>query len=160
MDAVQEALAGPAAGGQPATLLNLLVDVYNGGKSGILTLATGLRISFIHGEPFSFQSRGREDFPSFLVSRGKIGLSDLRLFVESGEARLFLTQAGLLTYDDLGEESRLFLSKKFTEALAAETHGEFIAGPPDAESPLVPLSLPRLIYEATKNHAVHFDDSS
>ncbi|HYS43993.1 MAG TPA: response regulator [Geobacteraceae bacterium] len=159
MDAIRAALSGPAASGKPASLLDLLVDVYNGRKCGLLALANGLRISFINGEPFSFQSRGREDFPSFLVARGKIGLSDLRQFVESGDARLFLTQAGLLTYDELGEESRLFLSKKLTEALTADTQAEFVAVPPDAESPLVPLSLPRLIYEAAKNHAVSFDNS-
>ena len=86
-------------------------------------LANGLRVSFINGEPCSFQSRGREEFPSFLTARGKIGLTDLRQFVESGETRLFLTQVGLLTYDELGEESRLFLSKKLAEALAAFSAG-------------------------------------
>lgn len=160
LDAVRAALPGPPAPGKPASFLDLLMDIYNGRQSGLLTLANGPGISFINGEPCSFLSRGREEFPSYLAARGKIGLTDLRQFVESGEERLFLTQAGLLTYDELAEESRLFLVKTVTEALVANSPAEFAAGPPDAESPLAPLSLPRLVYEAAKNHPLPFDDNS
>ena len=158
IDAIQAVLSEPALW-QPAGLFELLATLYNGGKSGVLSLASGLQISFVNGEPCSFLSRGREEFPSYLAARGKIGLSDLRQFVESGETRLFLTQVGLLTYDELGEESRLFLTKKLAEALAADTKAEFTSGHPAAESPLVPLSLPRLMYETSKNHPFSFDSN-
>jgi len=161
IDAVQAALPVPVAPAKPAvsSLLELLVKVYNSRTSGLLHLTDGLKVAFLNGEPFSFSSRGREDFPSFLVARGKIGLSDLRLFVESGEERLFLTQVGLLTYDELTEESRLFLVKKLTEALEANLPLKFTAGQPEAESPLVPLSLPHLVYETAKNHPIRFDSA-
>ncbi|MCM2356911.1 MAG: response regulator [Geobacteraceae bacterium] len=157
LDAVRLALAGQAAQEGPVSLLTLLTGLYNGRKSGLLTSAGAPPISFINGEPFSFLSQGREDFPSFLVARGKIGLDDLRQFVASGEERLFFTRAGLLSHDELVEESRLFLAKKLTEALAAGSAAEFAAAPPAAESPLVPLSLPRLIYEAARSQLRRFD---
>jgi CheY-like chemotaxis protein/tetratricopeptide (TPR) repeat protein len=160
MDAVQSALSGPAATAEPINFSALLMAIYNGRKNGLLTLAKGgLPISFINGEPVSFLSRGREDFPTFLAARGKIGLDDLRRFAASGEERLFFTQSGMLTYDDLTEESRLFLVKHLMEALSANNSAEFTDGPPDIESPLIPLSLPRLIYEAAKNNATGFDYS-
>ncbi|HEY6871286.1 MAG TPA: response regulator [Geobacteraceae bacterium] len=156
LDAVQAALAAPPQA-NPATLLDLLNGIYRERKCGLLTIANAPPISFINGDPFAFQSRGREDFPSFLAARGKIGAGALRQFVESGEERLFFTQAGLLTYEELTEESRLFLRNTLTEAVAANAPAAFAAGPPDAESPLTPLSLPRIVYEAVKEHASRFD---
>jgi len=138
-------------------LLDLLVDIYNRGDSGILAIAGGPPVSFINGEPFSFLSRNREEFPAFLVSRGKIGPADLRHFVDSGEERIFLTQAGLLTYEELVEESRLFLVKHLSDGLAKEGPAEFVKGHPEAHAPLVPLSLPHLLYENLKTHPSRFD---
>lgn len=157
-DAVQDALSGSAAVAEPINLSAILMAIYNDRKSGLLNLVKGgSPITFINGEPVSFLSRGREDFASFLAARGKIGLDELRRFVASGEERLFFTQSGILTYDELTEESRLFLVKKLIDALSANNSAEFAVGHPDAESPIIPLSLPRLIYEAAKNNASGLD---
>lgn len=138
-------------------IFDQLVDIYNSAGSGLLAITGGPLVSFINGEPFSFLSRSREEFPAFLLARGRIGSGDLRQFVESGEERIFLTQSGLLTYDELVEESRLFLVKSLMDALAKESPAEFVNGHPEAHPPLVPLSLPHLMYETVKNHASRFD---
>ena len=138
-------------------LFELLVEVYNTRESGLLAITGGPLISFINGEPLSFLSRNREDFPAFLVAKGKIGQSDLRHFVDSGEERIFLTQTGLLTYEELMEESRLFLVKSLMDALVLNAPAEFTVGYPEAYPPLVPLSLPLLMYESVKSHAPRFD---
>jgi CheY-like chemotaxis protein len=140
-------------------LFGQLLDIYNTGASGLLAIAGGPPVSFINGEPLSFLSRNREEFPAFLVSHGKIGPDDLRHFVDSGEERILLTQSGLLTYEELVEESRLFLVKSFMDGLAKESPAEFVDGHPEAHPPLVPLSLPHLIYETVKNNAIRLDSS-
>ncbi|KAF0219466.1 MAG: response regulator [Geobacteraceae bacterium] len=148
LQAVQSILEEVAARKGPPPLLQQITDIYNNRKSGLLHLAKGPPVSFFKGEPFSFHSRGREEFPSFLVARSKIRAVDKNLIVEYGEDRLFITQAGLLGYHELMEESRLFLAKLLMDALALNAGGEFIEGADDAEVPLIPLSLPSLLYEA------------
>jgi DNA-binding response OmpR family regulator/tetratricopeptide (TPR) repeat protein len=141
----------------PPSLLDLLVEVYAGRKSGLLAISSMSPIVFVKGEPCSFLAQKREDFPAFLVSRGKIAAVEGKSFVESGEERLFLTQAGLLTYDELLEESRLFLTRTITDALELKGGATFSEGVHAPELPLVPLSMPSLLYEAVKSHATRFD---
>jgi tetratricopeptide (TPR) repeat protein len=117
----------------------------------VLTLTQGSPILFLAGEPLTFLARGKDDFASWLAGRGKIGLDDLRKFVESGEGRLFLTQSGILTYEELVEESRIFLGRLLIEALDADISADFREEMPAPEMPLVPLALPRLLYEAVKS---------
>jgi CheY-like chemotaxis protein/tetratricopeptide (TPR) repeat protein len=138
-------------------LFDLLVNIYNARESGLLSIAGGPSISFINGEPLSFPVRNREEFPAYLAAQGRIGPSDLRQFAASGEERIFLTQSGLLTYDELLEESRLFLVKSITDALALDLPATFAVGQPEFPPPLIPLSLLILLYEATKKQAPRFD---
>ena len=158
LDAVRASL--PAQATQPAPLFTLLADVCHGRKSGMLLLPGGLQISLLNGEAVSFGAKGRRDFPSYLVARGKIGLSMVREFVEADAERLFFTEAGLLTYDELAEESRLFLVKSLAEALATDSPARFEAAPPATEPPLVPVSIPRLLYEACKDKEGRRDSKS
>ena len=159
LESVRKALKESAPQRKPK-LPDLLVEVYNHKESGLLAIAGGPVVSFINGEPLSFVARGREDFPAFLAAKGKIGLSDIRHFAESGEERLFLTQTGLLTYDELVEESRLFLVKSLMDALELNSPAEFTAGHLHADPPLVPITLPLLMYETMKSHASRFDAAS
>lgn len=138
-------------------LLHLLVHVYTQKKSGLLTINGCSPIVCIKGEPYSFLARGRDDFPAFLVSKGKIDPSDAKLFVESGEERIFLTQAGFLPWDELADESRQYLGKCIIDSLELKGVASFKEGLFPPEFPLVPLSVPALIYEATKGHASRFD---
>src|SRR6185369_10174534 len=92
----------------------------------------------------------QEDFPAFLVANRKISPADQRLFLESGEERLFLTQSGILTYEALQEESQRFLTKSLMEKLAVCDDVSFAEGNDDEELPLVHIPVPRLLYDATK----------
>lgn len=157
MQAVTAALAERPAAKEQATLLGQLVDIYQNRKSGLLSIGHGTDVAFVKGEPFSFLARGKEDFPAFLVSRGKISPEDARLFMANDAERLFFTQAGLLTYEEMVEESRLFLAKRLTESLELTSGWEFSEGTSDAEFPLVPLSVPRLLYEALRTQGSHFN---
>ena len=160
LHAVQSTLAEIPVKTEPPTLLELVNNIYTNGKTGLLTLPHGTRVSFYHGEPISFLSRGNDAFATFLAARGKISRDDLQLFINSGEARLFLTQSGILTFEELVEESRLFISGKFVESLANNGAASFGEGDCDAEFPLVPLSVPRLIYQAIKGNTGRFDTES
>ena len=160
LHAVQSTLAKTPEQTAAPKLLELIIDLHHERKSGLLTLPEGIQVSFIHGEPFSFISRGKEEFPAFLVSRGKIRTDDLKLFVGSNEERLFFTQAGLLTYEDLVDESRLFLADTLMDSLADEAAATFSEGGCAAEFPLVPLSVPRLIYQAVKRNSGLFSGES
>jgi tetratricopeptide (TPR) repeat protein len=155
LDTVRKAL-GDVSGQMKPALFDLLVDIYTRGASGLLAIDGVPPVCFINGEPFSFLSRNREEFPAYLVGRGKIGLSDLRHFVACGEERIFLTQTGLLTYEELQEESRLFLAKSLMDALAAPAAAEFTACNPEAPSPPAPISLLHLMYETIKTHSTRF----
>ena len=143
-----------------STLFHLLVDVYNRRDSGLLLISGGPSVSFINGEPFSFLTRSREEFPAFLAGRGKIAPDDVRQFVASDEERIFLTQTGLLTYEELMEESRIFLVKSLMDALSINAPAEFTSGQPEPQPPLIPLSLPLLLYETVKTHVSRFDSNA
>ncbi len=160
LQAIRSALAKSPPPAEPPALRELVADIYNHRRSGLLSSPEGPPVSFVRGEPISFHSRGREDFPSFLVSRGKISTTEMKLFVESCEERLFFTQAGFLSYDDLVEESRLFLSKCLTDLLAHNGPGEFSEGATEMEVPFAsPLSIPELIYEASRHNVSDADTS-
>lgn len=140
-----------------ASLFDVLVDIYASRRSGLLAIGNAAPITFIKGEPCSFQTQKREDFPAFLVARGKISAADARLFVDSGEERIFFTQAGLLPYDELVEESRLFLSRTIIDSLDLLGGAKFSEGTILPELPLTPLCVPPLLYEALKSQARRFD---
>ena len=155
LDAVQASLAERKVEQGSFNLLDQIITIYNGRKSGLLTLKGGYSpVSFLNGEPFSFFSRGREEFPAFLVARGEIGLGDLHHFVASGEDRLYFTKAGLLPYEDLVKYSRLFLTKTLTDALKANLSADFAVATHEAELPPVPLLLTNLVYETTKESSL------
>ncbi|HEY5975687.1 MAG TPA: response regulator [Geobacteraceae bacterium] len=154
--AVQETVLAIAANKAKTTVLDLILDVYNNKRSGQLTIGRGEPVVFVKGEPFSFLSRGREEFTSFLLDKRKITRDDQQVFLESGEERLFLTQSGMLTYDELLEESQLFLTKRLTESLSVSDGVAFAEGDADEELPLVHIPVPRLIYDAIKFHPDHF----
>lgn len=141
--------AGVAAAGH--TLLELILEIYRGGRSGVLTIAGAPPVVFAKGEPCSFLARGDSSFSSYLVAKRKITEEDRRIFLESGEERLFFTQAGILSYEELIEESRHFLAGCLISSLAETENISFAEGVAVGESPLVPLSVPRLIYEAAKH---------
>jgi CheY-like chemotaxis protein/tetratricopeptide (TPR) repeat protein len=156
MQAVTDALAErPAVKGQ-GTLLEKLANIYISGMDGVLSIGSGAEVAFVRGEPFSLLSRGKEDFHSFLVNRGSIAPEDGRLFSENGEGRLFLCQAGILPYDELVEESRLFLAKLLTDSLELRSGWQFNERACDPEFPLTPLSMPRFLYEALRDSSSHF----
>ncbi len=154
--AVTATLKGAAA---PASfpMRERIIDIHNRALTGTLSLGKGSPIAFIKGAPCSFSAQGQEDFLAFLVERGKIGLDDLRKIVASKEERLFLTQTGLLTYNDLCTESQQFLAKQLSQALLLDTAGEFREGMPDIELPLISLSLQHLLYEANQGTPPHLD---
>jgi CheY-like chemotaxis protein/tetratricopeptide (TPR) repeat protein len=156
LDAVSATLPLPLS--NPALpLSDLLVATYDEQKSGILILPGGLPVVLHNGEPCSFISRGRVEFPSFLVDRGTITPAELREFVDADAGRIYFTETGLLTYDELTETSRLFLVQALTAALEANEPAGFSAGGPETESPPVCLQLPRLLYDAYRNSAPRFD---
>ena len=155
LDALRATMAELAPPEQP-NLLSLLVTIHATRKSGLLTIGSASPIVFLKGEPCSFLAKNKGDFPAFLVSRGKVTAEEGRNFVSSGEERIFLTQVGLLTYEDLLEESRVFLTRSVTDSLELKG-ASFSEGIYAPELPLVPLSMPALLYGAVKSHAPRFD---
>jgi DNA-binding response OmpR family regulator/tetratricopeptide (TPR) repeat protein len=153
LHAVRSTIAGLPPHVRANPFLTLLVDIYHNGRCGLLTLAEGSPVLFLTGEPITFQARGHEDFPAFLAAHGKIGQDDLRNFVASGEGRLYFTQVGVLSYEELIEESRLFIFHRLLKALEAEAPAEFVEGAIAAELPFTPLSVPRMLYEAFRTRA-------
>lgn len=131
-------------------LRDLIVDIYERKKSGILTIGDGSPMAFLKGEPLSFLSKGKGDFAHYLLGHGKLGRDDLNTFLRNGGERLFLVQAGMLTYDELVEESRLFLANALSRALPLSTGYRFRECVPDAELPCVPIAIPRLLNEAAR----------
>jgi len=160
LNAVQSTLHEVTATKGETTALDLLVDIYNAKKSGLLTFPQGAPVAFLRGEPVSFLARGTDDFPAYLVARGKITPEDQKTFLDKGEERLFLTQSGLITYEDLVEESRLFLYKKLIEALDSRSGISFSEEAPTVEFPLVLVSVPHLIYEASKARSNHLHEQA
>ncbi len=155
LQATRDALAGLAIPkNEPATLLSTLVDLYYARKSGLLRIQQGTSLIIAQGVPVSFVSRGREEFSAFLAARGKLSIKDQQLFTRSRDERLFLTQAGILPYDDLLSESRQFLVRTLLDGLSTNALSEFIPGTVDLELPLAPLQLPELLYEASSSRSL------
>lgn len=152
LDAISESVATAPAGQKSGpSLLDLILDIYNAGRSGLLTTAGAPPIVFAKGEPCSFLAKGEGTFPAFLAAKRKISPEEQRIFLESGEERLFFTQAGILSYEELIEESRLFLAGCLIRSLAETENIAFTEGLAVGELPLVPLSVPRLIYDAARH---------
>lgn len=154
LEAVTSALAAPPSTPSP---LEQLIAIYHQGKSGTFTVAGHPPIVLLNGEPLTFVSRGRKDFPAFLATRGKLPKERAGILSESGEERLFLTRTGLLTYDDLVEESRQFLTRLLAATLDADGSAEFTDALPELEPPLTPLCLPKVLYEANRGLSPRFD---
>lgn len=141
---------------QPS-LLDTLLDIHTGKKSGILQIDNLSPIDFLKGGPSSFQGENRGDFPSFLLSRGKISAEDRKKYLESGEGRLFFNESGMLTLDELQIESHSFVSRMLMENLGRCEGIVFTPGAPNAEPPLLHISIPRLLYEAIKQFPQQFN---
>lgn len=153
LQAVQSTLSEINARRGGTTVLDLLLEIYDKRRSGILSLPKGAPVVVLNGEPVSFVSRGNDAFAAHLAGRGKLSPPDRQMFLESGEERLFLTQAGILTLEELTEESRLFLTQLLLESLDGHAGATFTESSPAPEFPLAPLSLPNLLYEAVKSRA-------
>jgi len=153
--AVDETVATIGAASPAQRLLDLLISLYDSEADGQLRIGNGSPIAFVKGEPVSFLARGKADFPDFLLSRGKISREEKQLFLESGEERLFFTQAGLLSYDDLVSESQLFIAKRLMDELAT-SEGIAFTRESAVTPPLVSVSIPRLLYDAGRLYPQHF----
>jgi len=138
------------------TLLATLISIYNSRQSGLLAISDFAPISFVKGEPSSFLARGKADFPGFLRSKGKITADDVQSFIESNEERLYFTEAGLLTFDDLEHESQLYLVKLIRDNLQKSDGICFSPGAGSDEPPLLHLSIPRLLYDAARHSPEQF----
>src|SRR6185369_3207031 len=92
------------------TVLETLLTVFNSRQSGLLTIDEFSPVVFVKGEPTSFLAMGKRDFPEFLLAKGKILREDLQTFLEHGGERIFFTEAGILTFDELQNESQLYLT--------------------------------------------------
>jgi CheY-like chemotaxis protein/tetratricopeptide (TPR) repeat protein len=147
LTALAEHRSGPESLPVPCSIIR----IYEGKKTGTLVTGNHAPISFIKGEPVSFVTRGRGEFASFLVGRGKISREEMDQFTTSGSERLYFTQTGLMAFDDLTEESRLFLIREVLDVLESDVDCAFTEGALDVELPLISLSVPRLYYDATKN---------
>ncbi|MBI1922178.1 MAG: response regulator [Geobacter sp.] len=154
LEAVTSALRGASS---PPSPLEQLIAIYHQGKSGTFTIAGHPPIVILNGEPLTFVSRGRREFPLFLATRGKLPRERVDILSQSGEEHLFLTRTGLLTYDDLAEESRQFLTQLLASVLDTDGGSEFTDALPKLEPPLTPLCLPRLLYEANRGLSSRFD---
>ncbi len=159
LSAVQSALSDLPCMTGVSNLFSQILSIYGARKSGTLSLPQGIKVAFLNGEPISFLSNGELGFPSFLLSTGKINDKDLMLFMAAGEKRLFFTQAGILTYEDLVDESRLFLTATILSSLKETGRFNFVEETLSAvDFPLTPLSVPRLIYQAAKENSISFDE--
>jgi Tetratricopeptide repeat len=111
----------------------------------------------LNGEPCSFISRGKTEFPTFIVDRGIITPANQREFAAADRGRIYFTEAGLLTYEELAETSRIFLMQALLTALEANEPAKFSAGVTETESPPVCLQLPSLLYDSYRHIAPRFD---
>jgi CheY-like chemotaxis protein len=135
---------------------DLLIDIYKNRKSGVLELSTGSRVTFLSGEPVCFSSPG---FVPFLLGSGHLSQADLERYPQQGPGKLQFTQTGLLSYDELLEQSRLFLSKTLSDALDQNQQANFAPQARDIELPLTPVSLPRLMHQSARTGAARFEVS-
>ncbi len=130
-----------------------IIRIFEELRSGTFITGHHPPICFIKGEPVSFVTRGRTEFASFLAGQGKISREEMEQFTTSGAERLYFTQTGIMAFDDLAEESRLYLTREVLDILESEATGTFTDGSMDVELPLVSLSVPRLFYDAVKVRA-------
>jgi len=133
--------------------IDLLADLHGSRASGTLELAGGTRIAFLQGEPVSFSS---DEFITFLLSSGHLDPADQGEYLPKGSSRLRLTEAGLLSYDELLEQSRRFLSKRLIEAIEEVQPAHFTPENREIELPLSPISLPRLMHLAIRGGGTKF----
>jgi len=138
------------------TLLDTLVSIYNNRQSGLLTISDFSPISFVKGEPTSFLAKGKPDFPGFLLAKGKITPEDARAFINSNNERLFFTEAGILTFDELQSESQLYLMKLLLDHLPMTDGICFSTEAGSAEPPLINFLIPRFFYDAVKTSPQQF----
>jgi CheY-like chemotaxis protein/tetratricopeptide (TPR) repeat protein len=146
-DAVTELLSGeplPA----PRAFLEILAELYTGRRTGILAWGSAPPVAFLSGEPVSFQSTGGSAFLSFLATRSLLLPAEVKQYDLAGKERLQLSRAGIITYDDLVEESRSFLRRTLTEGLITDHPASFSDGSGGWELPFTPLPLPQFLYEA------------
>ncbi|NVN98116.1 MAG: response regulator [Geobacteraceae bacterium] len=136
--------------GQQPSLLNRLLLIYNAKKSGLLTIGNLSPITFVKGEPSSFLAKGKKDFPEFLLAKGSIAIDDMQAFLESGEERIFFTESGILSFDELATESQLYLTKLLTENLSKSEGITFEENSGSEVHPLLHLSIPKAVYDAVK----------
>lgn len=154
--ALDGTLAAVAAPRKKPNLLTTLLSAYNSRASGLLTIGDYSPVSFVKGEPASFLTRGKSDFAGFLRSKGKITADEMRSFLDCNSDRLFFTEAGLLSLEELQNESGLYLAKLLLENLQKSDEVCFSPGAGAEEPPLLNISLPRLLYEAVKQNPGQF----
>ena len=138
------------------TLLATLISVYNKRQSGLLNIAGFSPVSFVSGEPVSFSAQGNPGFAEFLFAKGKITRDDIVAFIDSNGGRLFFTETGLLTFDDLQNESQLYLMKLLCDNLSKTEEVSFSSGCGSYELPLLSISIPRLLYDAVRHYPEQF----
>ena len=151
LKAVQRSMAQPAPRREFA---DLLIELYRGRKNGALKLPGGDRIFFVCGEPLCFSS---PEFIPYLLANGHLLQDDLERYPQQKGARIPLTESGLLSYDELIEQSRLFLSRRLIEAIEQNREGSFEENLPEIAPPLTPVPLPRLMHQAARSAAHRFD---
>ena len=151
LQAVASALVQAPA---PKKFAESLVEYFHDRKSGTLELPGGTKVVILSGEPACFSSPG---FLPFLVSNGHLSRTDLEQYPPEGPGRMPLTEAGLLSYDELLDQSRLFLSQCLLEAILQNHPTLLIPETFEIELPLTPISLPRLLHQAARTGADRFD---
>jgi DNA-binding response OmpR family regulator len=142
------------------SFLEILLNIYGKRRSGVLTIQGSFPITFIKGEPVSFQTRGHADFFQYLVERSILTAEEQQKLVALRVERLYLTQAGHLTYDDLVEESAHYLALRLSGALSKNPPVVFQEELGEEEHPFVPQSVPRLLYEMTQEAAPRFNSAA
>lgn len=147
--------AGKTPQEQPPLLATLL-EIYNNQWNGLLKIGDLSPITFVAGAPASFQARAKADFGEYLLGKGKISRADLTAFMDSNAGRLFFTEAGLLTFDDLQSEAQLYLLKLLYDNLSRSAGISFSQGNESCEPPLLSVSTPRLLYDATRQFPEKF----
>jgi DNA-binding response OmpR family regulator/tetratricopeptide (TPR) repeat protein len=153
-NAIVELLSPSPPAGQ--SVLQLLVDIWANSRTGTLTFEGAPPIQVMAGQPLSFTTAGRDEFYAHLLQQGKIGLDDLKTLTRLTASRLALTEMGLLTSDDLLEESRLFLTAKLLQGIGSSLSATF-TDDLSAEAPLSPLVLPRFLYDTYRQGRIPFD---
>jgi len=157
--ALHETISSIEASRTKPTLLATLISIYNNRQSGLLTINDLSPISFVKGDPSSFLAKGKPDFPGFLLAKGKITPDDARAFIDSNSERLFFTEAGMLTFDDLQSESQLYLMKLLLDHLPMSEGIFFSTEAGGDEPPLINFSIPRFFYDAVKSYPEQFQSS-